>query len=281
MEFVPVVVVPFVALAFVLAKRRLGPEAAGLVGALPFTLPLILVGTAVAGGDAAASVLGFSTAAHVPIQVTFAVVFAAGARRWGAAAGLAVGVAVFAALSVLLAWSDLAVGVALALPALVAALRWMPRPRPLAETRDGSMRTLVLTCMTATIVVASALVVVRIAGPVAGGVVAAFPTLSVTLTVLLIQREGREAGAAALGGFVDGMAGYFAFCLTVGLAAPIAGTPAALAAGMTLSIVALLVTVTYRKAGDEARIAALPVGLTATHPSQGSGPPDAARRHAE
>lgn len=127
MGLLPILAVPFVTLPFLLAQRRLGPEGAGLIGALPSTLPLILIGTALVAGDHAAGTLALSTAAHVPIQVAFAVVFARAMYRLGPAFGLALGSTAFVLLSAALAQVTLAVGRLVAVPELLLGPRMMSR----------------------------------------------------------------------------------------------------------------------------------------------------------
>ena len=242
MVAIPVLAVPFLTLAFLLAQRRLGPHGAGLVGGLPSTLPIILVGTAIVAGDGAASRLALSTGAHIPIQVAFALVFAVVMGRAGIAAGLVVGIGVFVALSVVLAHAPLELGVLAAVPVLLAGRFLLPAGERTANGLDHSLQAVVVSCVVATVVVATVLAVVAAAGPVAGGALAAFPALSATLIVLLAMRDGTAAGAGALAGFVRDLLSFLVFCLLVALLADRVTTPWAVLSGVAAAAVVIWAT---------------------------------------
>lgn len=66
----------------------------------------------------------------------------------------------------------------------------------------------------------------RIAGPEAAGAVAAFPTICTILTLTVVTRDGRVAGAHALTGLVRSLPCYLTFCLVVAFTVPSAGVAA-------------------------------------------------------
>ena len=69
-----------------------------------------------------------------------------------------------------------------------------------------------------------AVVTTRLAGPTAAGAVAA--SVSATLVVSVIRRDGPSAGAHALAGLIRSLPCYLTFCLVIVLAAPTVGLPA-------------------------------------------------------
>jgi hypothetical protein len=225
MVFVSLLIAPVVMVCAALAERRLGPSAAGWVAALPVSFAVAMVAVAIDNGDAPAATMAFSAAAHVPAQVAFAVIFAAVLMRRGPVAGLAAGAAGYVAASLLLADLPAALAVVLALPALAFGPRLIvcDGPPAVSERTWGSVAT---TCIVASVVVATALITIRFAGPVTAGATAAFPTVSTTLAVAVARRHGRAAGAHALAGLVRSLPCYLTFCLVVVAAAPTVGLPA-------------------------------------------------------
>jgi hypothetical protein len=90
-------------------------------------------------------------------------------------------------------------------------------------------------CAAVTAVVAGTLLAGRVAGPQLAGAVAAFPTVSLTLTAAIVTRDGRPAGAHALTGLVRSLPCYLAFATAVAVTAPALGAaaiPVALLAGL-------------------------------------------------
>ncbi len=228
--FVSVLLAPVVMAAAALIERRLGPSAAGWVAALPVAFAVAVVAVSLDAGGGAAGTMALSAAAHVPAQVAFGVVFAAVLMRRGLLAGAAAGTAAYVACSLLLVDVPAALAVAAALPVLALAPRLMVAGRP----RAGSPRrpsTTALTCVAACAIVGAAVVTSRAAGPEAAGAVAAFPTMCTILTLTVVGRDGRVAGAHALAGLVRSLPCYLTFCLVVACTAPAAGA-AAVALGL-------------------------------------------------
>ena len=81
-------------------------------------------------------------------------------------------------------------------------------------------------CAAASILVAAAILTTRLAGPVAAGAIAAFPTLSTTLLIAVAARDGRAAGAQVLVGLSRSLPCYLTFCLVIAAATPSLGLPA-------------------------------------------------------
>ncbi len=242
MWLLPALTAPVVMLLALQAQRRLGPEAAGLVGALPMTMPIAVLAVAASLGDPGASAFALAAATHVPAQVVFGVVFAAVMRRRGPLRGLAAGVASFAAASWAISFIPTPEAVILAVPALAAGPvllgRWRGDRSAVAAKRPGS----VLTCAAGALVVAAVLGSVRLGGPVAGGLFAALPALSATLAIAVARSSGQHAGADAASGMVRGLPVYFAFVLATGLLASTIGTLPAVATGLSASVAIGVVT---------------------------------------
>jgi hypothetical protein len=237
---VSLLLAPVVMAVAALIERRLGPSAAGWVAALPIAFAVAVVAVSLDAGSRAASTMALSAATHVPAQVVFGVVFASVLMRRGPVIGAAAGTAAYVACSVLVADVPAALAVAFAMPVLVFAPRFMVGGRP----RPGSPRrwsTTALTCVAASAIVGAAVVTSRLAGAEAAGAVAAFPTMCTTLTLTVVTRDGRVAGAHALTGLVRSLPCYLTFCLVAAFMAPSAGA-AAVALGLLACVAAARAT---------------------------------------
>jgi hypothetical protein len=222
MVVVSLLLAPAVVAAAAVIERRLGPSAAGWLAALPIAFSVAVVAVAVDAGTESATALALSAATHVPAQVAFGVAFANVLVRRGLIVGTAAGAIAYLACAVLIPHVPAVLAVACAVVALVFAPRLMPRGRP----RLGSSRrwaSTALNCSAAAIVVGVAVLTSRLAGPQVAGAVAAFPTISMTLAVSVVRRDGPLAGAHALVGLVRSLPCYLTFCLVVALAASAAG----------------------------------------------------------
>ena len=225
MVFVALLIAPVVMAAAAVIERHLGPSAAGWVAALPVSFTVAVLAVSLDAGDRTASAMALSAATHVPAQLAFAVVFAAVLTRRGLLLGAAAGTLAYVAFAIALAGVPDALVLASTVPALTLAPRLITRSRP----RVGSPRrprTTVLMCAAASMIVGGAVLTSRLAGPVAAGAVAAFPTMSATLAVAVVTRDGPLPGAHALVGLTRSLPCYLAFCLVVVLAAPSVGPPA-------------------------------------------------------
>jgi hypothetical protein len=202
-------------------ERRLGASAAGWVTALPVALAAALVAVGIDLGDHAAAVMAMSAAGQVAAQVAFAVTFVEALRQRGLLVGLLAGAAGYAAASAALACLPPAAGVTAAVVALLVGHR-LVRPDP-AETSAAvprRRRDTALACLVPALIVGAVIGISRLAGPVAAGAIAAFPTLSATLAISIGRFSGRPAAARALEGLVRSLPCYLAVCLVVALTAP-------------------------------------------------------------
>ena len=233
---IPCAVAPLVMYVALRAQRRLGSEAAGWVAAVPTTIPIAVLAVGFQSGSQAAASLTLTAAAHVPAQILFAVTFAALMRRSGVAIGFVAGAFVFLATSVVIAFVPVPIAIAAAVAALVIGPRLLASPiEPAVAQAARSNPNAVLACTAAVVVVAAVIGVVRLAGPLVGGVVAAFPTLSSTITVAIVRSNGRLAGVGVLAGLVRGLPFYFVYLVTVSVLAVPAGIVVATVCGLAVS----------------------------------------------
>jgi hypothetical protein len=235
-------VAPVVMAAAALVER-LGPAAAGWVAALPISFSVAVLAVTLDAGERAAGTMALSAAAHVPAQAVFAIVFAAVLTRRGLLLGGTAGTLGYVACSLGIAGLPSALIVTSAVPVLALAPRLITDSRPRVGPPRGWSAS-VLACAAAPLIVAAVVLTSRLAGPVAAGAVAAFPTMTTTLAVALVARDGALAGAHALAGMIRSLPCYLTFCLVVALGVPSAGTPA-----LALALLACLATghLTWRR----------------------------------
>jgi hypothetical protein len=229
-------IAPLVMAAAAVIERRLGPSAAGWVAALPIAFAVAVLAVSFDAGARTAGAMALSAATHVPAQIVFGVVFACVLVRRGLLLGAAAGILAYAGTSLCLADTPVALVVAGAIPMLALAPRLMSdgRPHPASPRR---WPTTALTCVIAMLIVGAAVVTIRIAGPELAGAVAAFPSVSTTLAVAVVTRDGPAAGGFSLTGLVRSLPCYLTFCLVFAGVAPATGLGA-----VALGLVACLVT---------------------------------------
>lgn len=236
MFVVPLVLAPVVLTAAGLVERRLGSSAAGWVVSLPVVVAIAVASVDRDAGARAAAGLALSAASHVAAQVVLALAAATVLLRRGIVLGVLAGLTGYVVVSLLAAELPAVASVLLAVGLLAAGPGLMPRlPGPTPGAR--AWWTTALSCLSATIVVAAAILGSRLAGPHLAGALTAFPGVSLTLAVAVGGREGRQAGVRVLVGLVRGLPSYLAFCLVVALAAPRAGL-----ASVPLGLLAALAT---------------------------------------
>ena len=237
---VAAVLAPLLMLLATSVERRLGPAAGGWTTALPVGFAVTLVAMALTAGPATAGTVAASAAGHVPAQVVFGLLFGAVLTRWGLLAGGVAGTLGYLAASVALGRLPEHVAVLLALTALAGGTRLVTPGRPRAS-RARKPSITVLVCLSAAAVVLGSTLASRACGPVIGGAVAAFPTMSGTLAVAVTAEGSRREGADVLTGLVRSLPCFFTFALTLAICArhlglwsfPIAAIAAATVAALT------------------------------------------------
>jgi hypothetical protein len=225
MVFVSLLIAPLAMAAAALIEQRLGPSAGGWLVALPVSFAVAVFAVTLDTGAATASTMALSAAAHVPAQLLFAAAFASVLTDRGLLVGGAVGALAYVTCAVALAPLPDVVSILAAIPLLALAPRLMPAGRP----RLGSARSRASTamiCAAASLLVGVAILTTRLAGPVAAGAIAAFPSLSTTLLIAVAIHDGRAAGAQVLVGLSRSLPCYLTFCLVIAVATPSVGLPA-------------------------------------------------------
>jgi hypothetical protein len=217
--------------------------AVAAVLAAPLVIVLTVIAVAVDTTPRAAGWMAMSAATHVLAQVAFGVAFARVLRQRGPLFGISCGALVYLACSLLVQYLPDAFAVVVAVAALALGPQLMPAGQPQRPApRHWSSTT--LTCLSAAVVVAVALLSSRLAGPDVAGAIAAFPTMCTTLTVVAVARDGATAGVHALGGLIRSLPCYLAFCLVVAITTPMLGIAAV---GLGLLACLGMATFTWRR----------------------------------
>jgi len=202
-------------------ERQLGAAAAGWIAALPVAFAVAVLAVRLDAGNRAAAAMALSAAGHVPAQITFAASFAAALRCRGLPASALAATAGYTAASLLLAMIPPHARLAAAIIALMIGPRLIARPpAPLTTTPRGSNRDTTVSCLAAGLIVTATMLTTRIAGPVAAGTIAAFPTMSATLAISIALRSGQPAAINALQGLARSLPCYLSFALVIAVTAP-------------------------------------------------------------
>ena len=232
------------------AAERAGP----LVGAMVATLP-IAAGPAYffLALDHDAAFIAQSALASLVVNVVtsiFSLVYAVRAQRYGLAASVVPALAIWFALSYFVrsvewtTWSALVfnvVGIAVCI-ALGERFRHVRVPPTLPHWTDMLLRAGMVAVLVATVVGLSATV-----GPTVTGILAVFPIVLLSLTLILHPRIGGPATAAVLANSLLGMAGFSATCLFAHLAVERIGVAAGLTLALAVSVGCNLAFWAYRR----------------------------------
>jgi hypothetical protein len=228
-----------------LAGRRWGPEASGLLVALPLVAgPILLIvdldhGAHFASRAAAASLLGLVALA------SFAVVFARVSRRRGWLVAVAAGWLAF--LAVALGFSTVVLPAGAGLAIALAAYALAPRLMPPGSRRPASPRAQLPVWDLPARAAATAVLVLGLTGAAAGfgptltGVLTPFPISNTVLAAFVLVLEGPAHANAFLRGFLRGAFGFVAFCFLVAVLLIPLGTAAAFALALCGALAAQLV----------------------------------------
>jgi hypothetical protein len=233
MWLIPALVTPILLYVAVIAQRRAGPAAGGLIAALPLQLAIGMTAVGFSLGDGAATALAVATTMYLPAQVAYGVVFAMVVRQRGPGTALVVG---FGAYSIVVTTLSIVVGpvaVAAGLAAILVGTRLLPAPG--AAGRSASAPSPFVTVAVGTMMVEAVLVLVQLAGTGAGAFLAALPVVTTTLA-LAAARGSRTAAADTMGGMIRGLPAYVAFALVTAVLAGAVGTGVAVVLAMALSL---------------------------------------------
>jgi hypothetical protein len=230
---------PLLMLLATSVERRLGPVAGGWTTGLPLGFAVTLATMALTAGPATAGTIAASAACHVPAQVIFGVFFGAALARWGLLAGGAAGTLGYLVTSLALDRLPQDVAVLLAVTALAGGTRLVTPDNP-RGSRSRRPSATILVCLSAGVAVLGSTLASQAAGPVIGGAVAAFPTMSGTLAVAVTTHASRREGADVLAGLVRSLPCFFAFALTIAICArPLGLWSFSIAASTTVAVAAL------------------------------------------
>ncbi len=227
---------------FVIAAAMVAERAGAAIGAIVATLP-VAAGPAYVfvalDHDAAfisASAIG-SIAAHAATAV-FSLVYIVLAQRYGTMVSVIGAVAVWFIVAFLLrsvSWTFMTVAAtSLALYGICIALtnryRYVQMPAIVRKWYDIPLRAFMVSCLVAAVVSLSAHV-----GPIVTGLLAVFPIVMTSLTLIFQPRVGGPATAALIANTMWGLVGFSACMFTVHLAVIPFGTWAGLTLALAVS----------------------------------------------
>ena len=227
---------------FVIAAAMVAERAGAAIGAIVATLP-VAAGPAYVfvalDHDAAfisASAIG-SIAAHAATAV-FSLVYIVLAQRYGTMVSVIGAVAVWFIVAFLLrsvSWTFMTVAAtSLALYGICIALtnryRYVQMPAIVRKWYDIPLRAFMVSCLVAAVVSLSAHV-----GPIVTGLLAVFPSVMTSLTLIFQPRVGGPATAALIANTMWGLVGFSACMFTVHLAVIPFGTWAGLTLALAVS----------------------------------------------
>jgi hypothetical protein len=239
-------------LAATVTAERAGPLVGGLVATLPIGAGPVYVFLAL---DHDAHFIAQGAVASLAINavnVIFATVYVLLAQQRSLLVSLAVGLAVWAALALLIHWLHWTVVTALAMNIMVLGVcLWLVRPlrhvtMPPLRTRwyDLAMRAALVAILVGVTVGLS----FRI-GPGGSGVLAVFPVVLISIMLILHRRVGGKPAAAVLANAPLGLVGFAFACAVLHFSAEPLGVPLALTLALATSIGWSLTVLTARRHG--------------------------------
>lgn len=227
-------IVPAFIVLITLAARRWGPQVAGVMAGFPLVAGPILFFIDLEQGHAFATVAATATVSAVTAAVAFgfAYAWASRFRAWGASLLMALatwGITAFA----LAQWQpSLAIAVTMALGALWLAPRSLPAMAEVDVAKPTSSGQLCARMVAGALLVASVTTAATGLGSRWSGLLAMFPVLASVLSVFSHRSQGPAYVAHLLRGMMKGYYSFTAFCVTLALLLPEAGTAMAFMAGL-------------------------------------------------
>jgi hypothetical protein len=243
MFWLPLAIKMVVTAAFVVIATKAAERAGSLVGAMIATLP-IAAGPSYFFLSLDHSDLFIADSALASLVVNavtaiFAIVYAALAVRRGLAVSLGAALFVWfglAAVVRLVPWTTVT---AVAFNAVVFAVCFLlakrlprvPMPPARREWYDVPLRALLVGFLVAVVVGLSEQL-----GPTVTGILAVFPIVLVSLTLILQPRVGGPASASVMADTIHGLLGFSLCCLTARLLVPPLGTALGLILALAMSV---------------------------------------------
>jgi uncharacterized membrane protein SirB2 len=207
---VALVLAPLLMLLVSALEDRLGPSAAGWAAALPVTFAVSTAAVTVHSGASMGGQVALIAASFVPAQVAFAIAFAGVLWRRGLVLGLIAGMTTyFVAARIVTVVPPTA-----AVVAGVVAVATGPRLMPQLPIRPGTRRSWLITtlnCAAAALVVGAVILATQLSGASLAGMIAAYPMMCSILTIIVVNRSGRDAGVHVLTGLVRSLPAYLTF----------------------------------------------------------------------
>ena len=233
--------------AFVIAATKAAERSGALIGAMIATLPiaagpsyffLALEHDPAFIADGALASLLANTA-----NAVFALTYAALAQRHGLALSLGAALLAWAAMASglrLVPWNTLTAvlfNIAMFAACLPLAQRIRAAPMPPVRPRwfDVPLRALMVGVLVATVVELSGRL-----GPIVTGMLAVFPIVLISLTLILHPRIGGPATASVLAHTIAGLVGFSLCCLAARLAVPVLGNALGLSLALATAVIANL-----------------------------------------
>lgn len=228
-------IVPAFIVLITLAARRWGPQVAGVMAGFPLVAGPILFFIDLEQGHAFAAVAATATVSAVTAAVAFGFAYAWTSRfhTWWLSLLLAL-MTWFITAFALAQWQP---SLAIALIVTLSVLWLAPRALPTAATVDAAKPTsygeLLARMAAGALLVGAVTTAAAALGSRWSGLLAMFPVLASVLSVFSHRSQGSAYVAHLLRGMVKGYYSFTAFCVTLALLLPEAGTVTAFFAGLT------------------------------------------------
>ena len=243
MLILKLLLIPGFLLLISLAGKRWGPSVAGWLSGLPVVVGPILFFLAVEQGPAFAAQSAVAALSAMFAMIAFCITYAQIAQRANWPWALAISMAVWAALALLLSLipASLPFSVIIAAIALLSSPYLFPKVQPLLNSPAPKSDKLIWRMIAGA---ALTLVVTLVASSVGArwsGLLAVFSVLGSVMAVFSQQTRGAAFTAALLRATATGMYSFSAFCLVSALTLPTMGL-SGFAVGVAVSVAMLGVT---------------------------------------
>ena len=228
-------IVPSFIVLITLAARRWGPQVAGVMAGFPLVAGPILLFIDLEQGHAFAAVAAAATVSAVTAAVAFGFAYAWTSRIGVWWLSLPAALATWSATAFALArWQpSLATAAIMSLGVLWLAPRLLPAMGEIDAAKPTSNGELLARMVAGALLVVAVTATAASLGSRWSGLLAMFPVLASVLCVFSHRSQGPTYVARLLRGMVKGYYSFTAFCVTLALLLPEAGTATAFRAGLT------------------------------------------------
>jgi len=228
-------IVPIFIVLITLAARRWGPQVAGVMAGFPLVTGPILFFIDLEQGQAFAARAAVSSVSAVTAAVTFGFAYAwmSRFRTWWASLPVALAAWATTAFTMAQLQPSLLAASAITLGALWLAPWALPEVTEVDAAKPTSPTELLARMVAGAVLVAAVTTAAASLGSRWSGLLAMFPVLASVLCVFSHRSYGPAYVARLLRGMVNGYYSFTAFCVTLALLLPEAGTTTAFVAGLT------------------------------------------------